>query len=89
MGARVELKDHIRPDALLFGESQSRVIVSVSPAKWPSLKEMLRKSQVPFSVLGRVGGSVLEIVDYLKVDVASLTRTWQGALAQTLSGREK
>ena len=88
MGARVELKDHIRPDALLFGESQSRVIVSVSPAKSPSLKEMLRKSQVPFFVLGRVGGSMLEIVDYLKVDVASLTRTWQGALAQTLSGRE-
>jgi len=89
IGARVELKEPIRPDALLFGESQSRVIVSVSPLKWPLLQELLRESEVPLSVLGKVGGSALEIFDYLKVDVASLTRTWQGALARTLSGKGK
>ena len=84
LGARVTLESTIRPDALLFGESQSRVLVSVQPANWPRLEELLNTSQLPFSVLGEVGGSDLEISGYLKSGVASLRNQWRTALAEKL-----
>ena len=88
LGARVTLppssQGGIRPDALLFGESQSRAVVSVRPPDWERLKALLHTSGLPFSVLGEVGGTDLEIVGYMKIATAALRRQWRTALAQQL-----
>jgi phosphoribosylformylglycinamidine synthase len=46
----------IRKDAFLFGEAQSRVLVSVSADKTKALETELTKHGVKFSVLGSVKG---------------------------------
>ena len=85
LGARVRLTGAMRPDALLFGESQSRAVVSVQPADWDRLEALLQASHLPFSVLGEVEGTHLEISDYMKIATASLRHQWQTALAQKLT----
>ncbi|HLG21938.1 MAG TPA: phosphoribosylformylglycinamidine synthase subunit PurL [Candidatus Manganitrophaceae bacterium] len=61
-GAAVDLEPgEIRPDAFLFGESQSRIIVSVKEAHFPRLRKILEEGAVPFAVLGKTGGGSLEI----------------------------
>ena len=84
-GARVRLTGDIRPDALLFGESQSRAIVSVQAADWDRLEALLRASHLPFSVLGEVAGTQLEISGYMKIATTALRQRWQTALAQKLT----
>ena len=84
LGARVTLEGDMRPDALLFGESQSRALISVSPSDWPELEALLQASNLPFSVLGEVTSTDLEIVGYLTVATQSLRHQWQTALAEKL-----
>ena len=85
LGARVTLTGDLRPDALLFGESQSRAVVSVRPTDWERLETLLHTSGLPFSVLGKVGGTDLEIVGSMKIATAALRQQWQTALAQQLA----
>ena len=85
LGARVRLTGDLRPDALLFGESQSRAIVSVQAADWDRLEALLRASHLPFSVLGEVAGTQLEISGYMKIATTALRQRWQTALAQKLT----
>ncbi|MBI3756528.1 MAG: phosphoribosylformylglycinamidine synthase subunit PurL [Deltaproteobacteria bacterium] len=85
LGARVTLSGSIRPDALLFGESQSRVLVSLPPASLPRLQELARTADLPTTVLGEVGGTALEMNGYLRASVDMLQQKWRTALARRLN----
>jgi phosphoribosylformylglycinamidine synthase len=54
LGFRISLPADIRRDAGLFGESQSRVVVSVSEENLERFKALTEKSKVPIIVLGEV-----------------------------------
>ncbi|MCC6767178.1 MAG: phosphoribosylformylglycinamidine synthase subunit PurL [Deltaproteobacteria bacterium] len=86
LGARVEIEGGFRPDALLFGESQARMIVSVRRRHLTRLREIARREEVPISVIGEVRGQRLEIGDLVGVDVATLRETWRTGLAKALAG---
>ncbi|HET6370680.1 MAG TPA: phosphoribosylformylglycinamidine synthase subunit PurL, partial [Nitrospiria bacterium] len=59
-GAAIEMADpDFRTDALLFGETQSRVVVSVPPEKLRSLLDLAAARQVPCQVVGEVKGDRL------------------------------
>ncbi len=49
-------RDGCRPDALLFGESQSRIVLSLDREKLPELEGLARENGVPLAVLGTVSG---------------------------------
>jgi phosphoribosylformylglycinamidine synthase len=51
----------LRRDALLFGESQSRIVLSVKPAQVDKVLSAARDAGVPASRIGVVGGSRLVI----------------------------
>jgi phosphoribosylformylglycinamidine synthase subunit PurL len=53
-GFNIESDSDVRLDAFLFGESQSRVVVSVSPKKEDAFIEFLLKSKNDFIILGKV-----------------------------------
>jgi len=63
LGADIKLgrEANIRPDALLFGESQSRIIITAQEKDLPTLKKIASKHEIPSSEIGRVGGEKLEI----------------------------
>jgi len=84
-GARVTLPGDLRPDALLFGESQSRVLVSLPQAALPCLQALAQTADLPLAVLGEVGGTELEIAGYLRLPVNMLQREWRMALAKQLN----
>lgn len=88
LGAEVQLPANgARPDAALFGESQSRILVTVAPAEKEAAMKMLRDSGVPAAVLGAVGGDRLRIDGpgaALEWPVAEIYDDWFYAIERAL-----
>ena len=63
LGFRVDTDQNIRKDAFLFGESQSRVIVSVRPENEGLMAEIIAQSDAEFTLLGEVAGEKAVIDD--------------------------
>jgi phosphoribosylformylglycinamidine synthase subunit PurL len=70
--------------AVLFGESASRVVISVAPENVARVLEEAQARQVPASVIGRVGGHRLRVAvaDRVTIDVSvdDAERTWAAAI---------
>jgi phosphoribosylformylglycinamidine synthase subunit PurL len=84
LGARIDLEQSMRGDVLLFGESQSRAIVSLDRSQWPRLRDRAQRDGVPVEAIGEVGGARLEIGDWIDVTVTDLAAVWEGALERRL-----
>jgi len=67
-----------RLDAELFGESQSRIVVSCRPDDAAALQTLLHDLEVSgvLVVVGRVGGDTFAWSDALSVSVKELARAW-------------
>tara|TARA_Y100001968_G_scaffold252690_1_gene238236 strand:- start:82 stop:558 length:477 start_codon:yes stop_codon:yes gene_type:complete len=63
LGFDITMCSEIRKDAFLFGESPSRVIVSVREVKEDRFLDILRKSNLEFTLLGHVSKSEIRIDD--------------------------
>jgi phosphoribosylformylglycinamidine synthase len=85
-GAELEMQGTIRPDAWLFGESQSRIVVSLRRRHLNRLRELSEGAEVPFTVLGEVRGRRLRIGALVDVEVAALHRAWSSALPRRMNG---
>jgi phosphoribosylformylglycinamidine synthase subunit PurL len=94
-GAVVKLElGSLRRDALLFGESQSRIILSVRPNTVEALLSHATEAGVPAVQVGTVGGDrfVIEVEqrrmsDRCRIDlpIAHVSDRWARALEQQLS----
>lgn len=77
-GAKVEINSPgMRNDALLFGETQSRIVVSLSKKNLDSLREITNKFEAPIQILGKVEGSSLKINDLINIEVEQLKKAWK------------
>ncbi len=56
LGFDVTTDDSIRKDAFLFGESQSRIVVTIDPRKEEDFLSMVASSNIEFALLGEVTG---------------------------------
>ena len=74
VGARCEVGGEGRWDAVLFGEVQSRIVVSARPEDIERLREMARESGVPVTRLGVVGESGCNLARMLICPCASSPR---------------
>jgi phosphoribosylformylglycinamidine synthase II len=61
MGAEIRLNGDIRSDALLFGESQSRIVITAREKDWDALKKIASQHKIPFFEIGKVRGEKLKI----------------------------
>jgi phosphoribosylformylglycinamidine synthase II len=91
VGAEVDCpEDRIRTDALLFGETQSRIIVTVDPGSVDRLKRMADSEGVPFRVLGRTGGGRLILRrgnrELINLPVDEMRKAWREAIPKRMSG---
>ena len=75
-GATVTLEDEMRPDALLFGESASRIIITVAPEDVDTMLMIAQELGAPARAIGSVGGKMLVVNDLLAVDTAELKSRW-------------
>ena len=69
LGFTIKTDTAFRKDAYLFGESQSRVVVSVSADKQKAFAEALTNLQVPYTALGQVtnGACTVDGEDFYQV----------------------
>jgi phosphoribosylformylglycinamidine synthase II len=90
VGADVSAASPIRLDAALFGESQSRVVLSCGPAALPALTALAAEHGVPLARLGAVrdGRFVLRFGSALVCDepTRGLATIWREALPRALQG---
>jgi phosphoribosylformylglycinamidine synthase subunit PurL len=61
LGAELHVPVALPPAVVLFGESPSRVVVSLPPERWPELVRLAAGLRVPCRRLGSVGGDRLRI----------------------------
>jgi len=66
----------IREDAFLFGESQSRVIVSLDRKNIRILENIASKFGVPMEVIGKVAGNSLNIGDLINIQISKAYEAW-------------
>ncbi|MBI3010609.1 MAG: hypothetical protein HYY57_06485 [Candidatus Omnitrophica bacterium] len=89
LGARVRIPPEasalrIREDALLFGETSGRIVVSCSSGSVEPLLQLSTRYGISAWVIGRVGGSRLEINASIDSPVEELSDIWHTALSRAL-----
>jgi hypothetical protein len=72
------------PHVLLFGESASRVVVSVATEREGSLRGLAATRGVPFRRLGETGGPRAVIDGFVDAPVIELTEVWERAIPRLL-----
>lgn len=65
---------------LLFGEAQSRIVVSVAPGNVERFEHEMANAGVPCHRVGITGGTVLTIERVGQWSVADLSKAWEAAL---------
>jgi phosphoribosylformylglycinamidine synthase len=81
IGATISLPLAMRPDFELFGEDQSRIVVSASPDSVHKLKDEAGKLGVPVYEIGTVGGYILDINGMIRIDLKELEELYSESLA--------
>ena len=85
IGASVEMPtDFLTKEGFLFGESQSRVVISVSPKHRKEVEEVIRSTAYPHRLIGKVGGKNLKINHLIQIPVAVLSYTWRHAIQRRM-----
>jgi phosphoribosylformylglycinamidine synthase len=87
VGARIELLDGLRPEALLFGEATGRVVVGTAQPE--RLLEAARAGGVPAQRIGETGGERLRIgprggEPWVDAPLAGLREIWERAIPRRL-----
>ena len=85
VGAEVDIElEGLRIDDALFGEAQSRIVVSLKQEDLEGLKAIARKAGAPLSVIGKVGGGRLKIGRLVDTGLDEISNAWSGALEKYL-----
>ena len=77
-----------RWDAALFGEYQSRVVVSASPDSLADLENVCRAEGVPWTALGQTGGDALRLGGLVDVPLKDLDDVWRNAIERAATGQQ-
>lgn len=85
IGARCSLPGDGRVDGLLFGETQSRIVLSVAAERYADVEDLANSLGVPITTLGVVGGRRLQIGGSIDLAVEEMGDTWRNALPRLLS----
>ena len=67
-----------RLDTALFGEAQSRIIVSLAPEMMAKLEKIANRWHVPLTYLGIVKGSRLVLKGYINMSLEKMQQAWFG-----------
>jgi phosphoribosylformylglycinamidine synthase len=86
LGAKIEKLDEVRKssanlrtDALYFGESQSRVIISVKPEHCSDVRRLAGRGVALYEI-GGVGGNTLKIADRIEVSVREMKNLFENTI---------
>lgn len=84
IGASVTLESAIRADSLLFGESQSRAIISARTEDRDRIAQLAGEHGVPISRIGVTGGPNLRINDLIDIPIDKLNKIYEEAIPKLM-----
>ncbi|QNF33942.1 phosphoribosylformylglycinamidine synthase subunit PurL [Adhaeribacter swui] len=84
LGFEVHTNGEFRKDAYLFGESQSRVLVSVSPEQKEAFETLLAEQNTAFEHLGTVHAQLCRIDGETFHDIAEIKNLYDTALEKIM-----
>ncbi len=88
LGCRVSLGEELPPEALFFGEAQSRIVVTASPEAAREILDLARRRGVPASLIGEVTEGELSLSAgdaVIEARVEELRELWEEGLSWALS----
>jgi phosphoribosylformylglycinamidine synthase len=85
LGAEVNIPVKTRKDLSFFSETQSRVIISVSPANKNAVEELLVKNGQPFTAIGKTGGKELKINDGVSFSLDKLADLYFNTISRIMN----
>ena len=85
LGFSINSADNIRKDAFLFGESPSRVVVSIDNGNKQAFEDLLSKSKTSFHLLGNVTEGDLLVDGELFGDVSAYKQKFNSSLTKKMS----
>jgi len=90
VGVDVDLgeQDALRPDELLFGETHSRIVVSLEDKDIMALEEICASNGVPMRVLGRTTGDGFTIKGLVDTTLPKLHEAYRVALKNRIEGED-
>lgn len=85
IGASVRIEEDMRHDCILFGETQSRIVVTVDSKNGEKLVDLCIKNNVPVSAIGMVGGDDLTINEMVAVSLKAMHDAYYNSLPKMLA----
>ena len=85
MGFKASARLRGRWDAALFGEAQSRILVTLREEDLSKLEEFALETDVPLVVLGKLGGSQFIVPDLVDMSLSQLADVWHYGLEKMLA----
>ena len=85
-GAEISLEIATREDFTFFSESQSRVIVSVSPEKKEEFDALLSEKNFPITQIGKVGGKSFQI-NGNKINLLLLSNIYYNTISKLMDSQ--
>jgi len=80
LGAEIKIDEILRPDSLLFGETQSRIIISCATRDEQEIESFFARHDVPCAMIGTVGGPSLKINNLVNVSLAAMSDAFFNAM---------
>ncbi len=92
IGADIAIASDVAASVALFGEAQSRIVVSLAEANIPELAKLVYKHGIICERLGKVGGDALRVAvnGSVAIDhsVETIADTWKNSIARKMEGPE-
>jgi phosphoribosylformylglycinamidine synthase len=84
LGATLTLESTLRNDTLLFGETQSRIIISFPEKQTKEIEDLAMAFPADYSLIGKVGGSHFTVTvngkEVIKQEINFLKEIWKTSL---------
>jgi phosphoribosylformylglycinamidine synthase len=86
IGLKVDMPDEMRSDALLFGETQSRIVITSKDQNHQKILDLAKDRQIKATAIGKTGGDRI-IINHngqklLDVRVDEALKAWKGAIPE-------
>ncbi len=88
LGFDITTDSNIRKDAYLFGEAQSRVVVTVDEKQFNELKNVLAAVNIPFEKLGTVTPGDIKVDAAAWGNIADWKNKYDNAISNLLAGHD-
>lgn len=88
IGANVNVQINNRLDFSLFSESQSRIIVSLSPEDREKFESKLKGFNQPFTYLGTTGGDSLIINDKINLELTEIANLYYNTIPNIMNSEK-